>query len=133
MASGIADAFAATRPTLDAIANAMTFGMTEGNAPQSFVDVIRRCAGTCSILKTRAPHVVEGDISPVSQINIWARVVGVVLDIARKAEFGVPIAAAALPQYPIAVDMSRGREDDAAVAKVYARDAALTLTGGDAR
>lgn len=161
MASGSADAFAAARPALDAMAatvfelgdqagagsamkavnqmlagvhiasmaEALTFGMTQGIAPESFLRVISQCAGTSWMLENRAPHIVAGDYTPHSQITIWPKDLGIVLDIARDAGFAAPITAAALAQYQAAVEMGVGHEDDAAVAKVYARDAGLTLPG----
>ena len=42
-----------------------------------------------------------------------------------------PITAAALQQFVAAAGMGHGWEDDAAVAKVYARNAGLTLPGDD--
>ena len=50
-------------------------------------------------------------------------------DIARSASFGAPLAAAAMQQYLAAAGMGLAREDDAAVIKVYARNAGLTLPG----
>jgi len=115
------------------MAEAMTFGMTQGIAPETFLTVIRQCAGTSWMLENRAPHVVAGDYTPHSQINIWPKDLGIVLDIARDARFSAPITAAALQQYLAAAGMGLGHEDDAAVAKVYARNARLTLPGeGDA-
>lgn len=161
MASGSADAFAAARPVLDAIAavvfelgdcagpgsamkatnqllagvhiaamaEALTFGMTQGVDPASFLEVISKSAGTSWMLENRAPHVVEGDYTPKSTVNIWPKDLGIVLDIAASAGFDAPITATALAQYKQAVEMGLGGVDDAAVAKVYARQAGLTLPG----
>lgn len=112
-----------------AMAEAMTFGMTQGIRPDTFVDVIRKCAGTSWMLENRAPHIVDGDYTPRSQINIWPKDLGIVLDIARASNFSAPITAAALQQYLAAAGMGLGHEDDAAVAKVYARNAGLDLPG----
>lgn len=111
------------------MAEALTFGMTQGVAPDKFVEVISKCAGTSWMLENRAPHVVAGDYTPHSQVNIWPKDLGIVLDIAQSAGFSAPITNAALQQYLAAVDMGLGHEDDAAVAKVYARHAGLTLPG----
>ncbi|KZM47973.1 L-threonate dehydrogenase [Labrenzia sp. OB1] len=111
------------------MAEALTFGMTQGVAPDKFVEVISQCAGTSWMLENRAPHIVAGDYTPHSQINIWPKDLGIVLDIARSASFSAPITAAALQQYLAAAGMGLGGEDDAAVAKVYARNAGLTLPG----
>lgn len=165
MASGSAEAFAAARPVLDAIAatvfelgeaagagsamkaanqllagvhiatmaEALTFGMTQGIAPEKFVEVISQSAGTSWMLENRAPHIVAGDYTPKSSVNIWPKDLGIVLDIARAAQFSAPITAAALQQFLAAAGMGLGGEDDAAVAKVYARNAGLTLPGEEGK
>ena len=112
-----------------AMAEAMTFGMTQGIDPERFLAVIRQCAGTSWMLENRAPHIVAGDYTPHSSVNIWPKDLGIVLDIAREAKFSAPITAAAMQQYLAAAGMGLGHEDDAAVAKVYARNAGLTLPG----
>lgn len=164
MASGNKDAFAASRPVLEAIAQtvfeigdeagagsamkavnqllagvhiatmaeALTFGMTQGIDPETFVEVISQCAGTSWMLENRAPHIVAGDYTPHSSVNIWPKDLGIVLDIARSAQFSAPITATALQQFIAAAGMGLGGEDDAAVAKVYARHAGLTLPGEEA-
>ena len=47
-----------------AMAEALTFGMTQGVAPAQFLEVITKCAGTSWMLENRAPHVVDGDYTP---------------------------------------------------------------------
>lgn len=111
------------------MAEALTFGMTQGIAPATFVEVISKCAGTSWMLENRAPHIVDGDYAPRSQINIWPKDLGIVLDVAKSAGFSAPITATALQQYMVAVGMGLGGEDDAALAKVYARNVGLTLPG----
>lgn len=112
-----------------AMAEALTFGMTQGIAPADFLKVISQCAGTSWMLENRAPHVVAGDYTPHSAVDIWPKDLGIVLDIARGAKFGAPLTAAALQQFLAASGSGLGREDDAAVAKVYARNAGLSLPG----
>ena len=115
------------------MAEAITFAMTQGISPETFVAVIPDCAGTSWMLENRAPHIVDGDYAPRSQINIWPKDLGIVLDVAKSAGFAAPITAATLQQYMVAVGMGLGAEDDAAIAKVYARNVGLTLPGaGDA-
>lgn len=112
-----------------AMAEAMTFGMTQGISPAKFVDVISKCAGTSWMLENRAPHIVAGDYTPHSSVDIWPKDLGIVLDIAKSAKFGAPLTAAALQQFLAASGSGLGREDDAAVAKVYARNAGIKLPG----
>ncbi|MFV0473206.1 MAG: L-threonate dehydrogenase [Pikeienuella sp.] len=161
LASGPAEAFAAARPALDAMAEtvfelgdepgagsamkainqmlvgvhiaaaaeAITFGMTQGVAPEKTLEVISRCAGASWALENRGPHIAKGDYAPLSAVDIWLKDLGIVLDIAARAKFSAPLTAAALQQYMAASGSGLGREDDAAVAKVYARNAGLTLPG----
>ena len=111
------------------MAEALTFGMTQGVTPEKFLEVISKCAGTSWMLENRAPHIVDGDYTPLSSVNIWPKDLGIVLDIAKSAQFSAPITAVALQQFIAAAGMGLGGEDDAAVAKVYARNAGLILPG----
>ncbi len=111
------------------MAEAMTFGMTQGVAPATFLDVISKCAGTSWMLENRAPHIIDGDYTPRSSVDIWLKDLGIVLDIAKSAKFSAPVTAAALQQFLAASGSGLGGEDDAAVAKVYARNAGLKLPG----
>ena len=112
------------------MAEALTFGMQQGLAPDRFLEVISKCAGTSWMLENRAPHIINGDYTPHSQVDIWLKDLGIVLDIARVNKFSAPIAAAALQQYVAASGMGLGREDDAAVVKVYARNSRQQVPGG---
>lgn len=112
-----------------AMAEALTFGMTQGVEPAQFVEVISKCAGTSWMLENRAPHIVAGDYTPHSSVDIWPKDLGIVLDVAKSAKFGAPLTAAALQQFLAASGSGLGHEDDAAVAKVYARNAGLKLPG----
>lgn len=111
------------------MAEALTFGMTQGVTADKFIEVISQCAGSSWMLENRAPHIVQGDYTPLSQINIWPKDLGIVLDVAKTAGFSAPITSAALQQYMVAVGMGLGGEDDAAIAKVYARNVGLNLPG----
>lgn len=111
------------------MAEALTFGMTQGVTPEKFLEVISKCAGTSWMLENRAPHIIAGDYTPHSSVNIWPKDLGIVLDIAKSARFSAPITAAALQQFIAAAGQGLGQEDDAAVAKVYARNAGLKLPG----
>lgn len=115
-----------------AMAEAMTFGLSQGIEPARTLEVIAKCAGTSWAFENRGPHVVAGDYAPASAVDIWPKDLGIVLDAARGARFAAPLTAAALQQFLAASGSGLGREDDAAVAKVYARNAGLTLPGGEA-
>lgn len=109
------------------MAEALTFGMTQGITPEKFLEVIPKCAGTSWMLENRAPHIIDGDYTPRSSVDIWPKDLGIVLDIAKSTKFGAPMTAAALQQFLAASGSGLGAEDDAAVAKVYARNTNLKL------
>ena len=111
------------------MAEAVSFCITQGIEPAQLVDVISKCAGSSWMFENRAPHVVEGDYTPRSAVNIWLKDLGIVLDIAKDAKFSAPLTAAALQQFVAAAGSGFGAEDDAAVVKVYARNAGVKLPG----
>lgn len=111
------------------MAEALTFGMSQGVTPEVFLEVISKCAGTSWMLENRAPHIVAGDYTAHSSVNIWPKDLGIVLDIAKSSQFSAPLTAVALQQFVAAAGQGLGHEDDAAVAKVYARNAGLKLPG----
>ena len=110
-----------------AMGEALTFGINQGIDPARIVEVISQCAGSSWMFENRAPHVVSGDYTPHSTINVWLKDLGIVLDVAKASAFSAPIAAVALQQFISAAGQGLGYEDDAAVAKVYARNANVTL------
>ena len=114
-----------------AMAEAMTFGIAQGIEASAIVDVISKCAGTSWMFENRAPHVVDGDYTPRSSVNIWPKDLGIVLDIAKDSKFSAPLTLAALQQFVAASDAGLGGEDDAAVAKIYAQNANISLPGGE--
>jgi 3-hydroxyisobutyrate dehydrogenase-like beta-hydroxyacid dehydrogenase len=110
-----------------AMAEAMTFGMTQGIDAATFMETIPHCAGTSWMLENRGPHVRDGDYAPRSSVDIWPKDLGIVQDIAEGAGIDMPLVAAALARFRAASGAGLGGEDDAAVAKVYARQAGIEL------
>ena len=114
-----------------AMGEALTFGLKQGLSTEKILEVISQSAGNSWMFENRAPHVVAGDYTPHSAINIWLKDLGIVLDIAREERLAAPLAAAALQQYLVAAGIGLGAEDDAAITKVYARNAGVNLPSGD--
>jgi len=110
-----------------AMGEALTFGISQGVDVARIVEVISKCAGTSWMFENRAPHVINGDYTPHSAVNIWLKDLGIVLDVAKGSNFSAPLAAVALQQLVAAAGQGLGGEDDAAVAKVYAHNAGISL------
>lgn len=112
-----------------ATAEAMTFGLAMGIPPAETLRVISASAGTSWMFENRGPRIVAGDYAPRSAVEIFVKDLGLVSDIAREARFAAPLAATALQLFLAAAGQGLGRQDDAAVARVYARNAGLALPG----
>ena len=109
------------------MAEALSFGMKQGLDAETFLQVIQKCAGTSWMLENRVPHIIDGDYTPKSAVNIWLKDLGIVLDAAAEVDFDAPITRAVLEQYKATADMGLGGEDDAAVVKLYAAQNNITL------
>ena len=110
-----------------AAAEAVTFALSQGIEPATTLEVISECAGSSWMFQNRVPHIVDGDYTPHSAVDIFVKDLGIVGDVARASKFSAPLAATALQQFVAASGAGHGGEDDAAVAKIYARNAGLKL------
>ncbi len=133
--AGAGSAMKATNQMLAGIhiasmAEAITFALAQGISPERFLEVVSQSAGTSWMLENRAPHIIEGNYTPRSTINIWPKDLGIVMDIAQNSGFSAPITEAALALFKEAAAQGLGAEDDAALAKLYAKAAGLTLPKG---
>ena len=110
-----------------AACEAMALGMRAGADPASLYEVICNSAGMSWMFQNRVPHILDGDYTPLSSVNIFVKDLGIVLDAARKLAFPLPLAAAAHQLYLATAAAGHGNEDDAAVVKFYAALAGLEL------
>ena len=108
---------------------AMALGMRAGADPHQLYEVICHSAGMSWMFQNRVPHILDGDYTPLSAVNIFVKDLGIVLDAARQLKFPLPLAAAAHQLYLATAAMGHGAEDDAAVVKYYAALAGLSLPG----
>ena len=110
-----------------AACEAMALGLRAGAEPRQLFEVICNSAGSSWMFQNRVPHILEGDYTPLSSVNIFVKDLGIVLDAARKLSFPLPLAAAAHQLYLATAAAGHGQEDDAAVIKFYAALAGLEL------
>jgi 3-hydroxyisobutyrate dehydrogenase len=73
--------------------------------------------------------VLDGDYVPRSAVSIFVKDLGIVQDMARSAQFPVPMAAAALQMFLMTASAGMGADDDASVARLYARMTGTPLPG----
>ncbi len=95
-------------------------------------EVITASAGNSWMFENRIPHVLSGDYTPHSAVDIFAKDLGIIADIGRERKFPTPIAASALQMFLMTSAAGMGRDDDASVARLLARITGIELPG-DAR
>lgn len=109
-----------------AAAEAMALGLREGVDPQALYEVITHSAGNSWMFENRMAHVLAGDYTPLSAVDIFVKDLGLVLDTARATRFPLPLASTAHQMFMQASAAGHGREDDAAVIKIFP---GITLPG----
>lgn len=116
-----------------AACEAMALGLRAGADARQLYEVICNSAGSSWMFQNRVPHILDGDYTPLSAVNIFVKDLGIVLDAARKLQFPLPLAAAAHQLYLATAAAGHGAEDDAAVIKFYAALAGIELPGAGPR
>jgi putative dehydrogenase len=109
---------------------AVALGIKSGLDVETLFKVITASAGNSWIFEDRVPHVLDNDFTPKSAVDIFVKDLGIVLDTSKREGFPLPVSAAAYKQFIAAKDMGLGREDDAALIKVYTAPSGLELPDG---
>jgi 3-hydroxyisobutyrate dehydrogenase-like beta-hydroxyacid dehydrogenase len=100
-------------------AEAMALGIRAGADPKTLFEVISASAGSSWMWQNRIPHVLDGDDTPLSAVNIFVKDLGIVLDQARALTFPLPLAAAAHQLFLAAAAHGEGAKDDVFVIRVW--------------
>ena len=115
-----------------AACEAVTFAAKQGLDIRRVYEVITASAGNSWMFENRVPHILDGDYTPRSAVDIFTKDLGIVLDMARASKFPVPVAGSALQMFLMTAAAGMGRDDDASVARLFARIAGLDLPEGPA-
>jgi len=102
-----------------AAAEAMALGLREGVDAAALYEVITHSAGNSWMFENRMAHVLAGDYTPLSAVDIFVKDLGLVLDTARATKFPLPLASTAHQMFMQASSAGHGREDDSAVIKIF--------------
>lgn len=102
-----------------AAAEAMALGLREGVDAAAIYDVITHSAGNSWMFENRMAHVLAGDYTPLSAVDIFVKDLGLVLDTARASKFPLPLAATAHQMFMQASTAGFAKEDDSAVIKIF--------------
>jgi 3-hydroxyisobutyrate dehydrogenase len=112
-----------------AACEAITFAARQGLDLDKVYEVITASAGNSWMFENRVPHVLAGDYTPLSSIEIFVKDLGIVQDMARSERYPAPLAAAALQMYLAAAGAGMGRDDDSSLARLYAQLSGAQLPG----
>jgi len=102
-----------------AAAEAMALGLREGVDPAALYEVITHSAGNSWMFENRMAHVLAGDYTPLSAVDIFVKDLGLVLDVARASKFPLPLSSTAHQMFMQASTAGYAREDDSAVIKIF--------------
>ncbi|MCA0432929.1 MAG: NAD(P)-dependent oxidoreductase [Proteobacteria bacterium] len=108
---------------------AITFAAKQGLDIAKVYEVITASAGNSWMFENRVPHVLDGDYTPRSAVEIFVKDLGIIQDMARSQRYPVPLAAAALQMFLMTASAGMGGDDDASVARLYARNTGTKLPG----
>lgn len=113
-----------------AAGEAMALAIRAGANPDQVYEVITNSAGNSWMFANRVPHVLAGDYTPLSAVDIFVKDLGIVLDYAKKSVFPLPLSATAHQMFMQASAAGHGGEDDSAVIKIFP---GITLPTGKKR
>ncbi|ROZ64461.1 L-threonate dehydrogenase [Ramlibacter sp. WS9] len=102
-----------------AAAEAMALGLREGVDAAALYEVITHSAGNSWMFENRMAHVLAGDYTPLSAVDIFVKDLGIVLDLARSSKFPLPLSSTAHQMFMQASSAGFAKEDDSAVIKIF--------------
>ncbi|UWU16769.1 NAD(P)-dependent oxidoreductase (plasmid) [Rhizobium sullae] len=113
-----------------AACEAITFAKALGLDIDKVYEVITASAGNSWMFENRVPHILQGDYSPQSAVDIFTKDLGIVSDLGRGLKFPLPITSTALQMFIMTAAAGMGRDDDASVARLIAKVTGIELPGG---
>jgi len=100
-------------------AEAMAMAARAGIPLDTMYEVVTHAAGNSWMFENRMRHVVDGDYSPKSAVDIFVKDLGLVADTAKSLNFPLPLASTALTMFTSASNAGFGKQDDSAVIKIF--------------
>ncbi|MDY4280610.1 MAG: L-threonate dehydrogenase [[Pasteurella] mairii] len=100
-------------------AEAMALAAKAGIPLPLMYDVVTNAAGNSWMFENRMKHVVDGDYTPLSMVDIFVKDLGLVNDTAKSLHFPLHLASTAYSMFTEASNAGYGKEDDSAVIKIF--------------
>jgi len=114
---------------LAAACEAMALGIKLGLDPRLLYEVVSSSSGASWMFDERMPRVLAGDYAPRAALDILRKDLSLLLESAAQQGFPAPMARTAHAQYEEASRLGYGKEDDAALVKLYRTRAGIDLPG----
>ncbi|KMJ46591.1 oxidoreductase [Xenorhabdus khoisanae] len=100
-------------------AESMAFAAKAGIALDLMYDIVTHAAGNSWMFENRVPHILSGDYTPRSSVDVFVKDLGIVLDAGRTMKFPLPMAATAHQMFLAASNEGLGQWNDSAVIKTF--------------
>lgn len=100
-------------------AEAMAMAAKAGISLDVMYEVVTNAAGNSWMFENRMKHVVDGDYSPKSMVDIFVKDMGLVTDTAQSLKFPLYLGSTAYQMFTAASNSGHGQEDDSAVIKIF--------------
>lgn len=104
---------------LAALAREGALAARAGIPLDTMYEVVTHAAGNSWMFENRMRHVLEGDYTPGSAVDIFVKDLGLVADTANALRFPLPLAFIALNMFRLASNSGYGEQDDSAVIKIF--------------
>lgn len=102
-----------------AAAEAMALAARADIPLETLYEVVTHAAGNSWMFENRMRHVLDGDYSPKSAVDIFVKDLGLVTDTAKTLHFPLSLASNALTMFTAAQNAGFGKLDDSAVIKIF--------------
>lgn len=100
-------------------AEAMAMAARAGISLEVMYEVVTNAAGNSWMFENRMKHVVDGDYTPKSMVDIFVKDMGLVTDTAQSLKFPLYLGSTAYQMFTAASNSGYGQEDDSAVIKIF--------------
>jgi 3-hydroxyisobutyrate dehydrogenase len=110
-----------------AASEAMAFAARNGLDTGKVFEVIANSAGASWMFCNRVPHMLAGDYTPHSALEIFVKDLGIVLDEGHRLRFPLPLSAAAHQLFLMGSAAGFGGDDDASVVRVFEQIAGVKV------
>ncbi len=116
---------------LAAACEAMALGIKLGLDPSTIFDVVNTSSGASWVFADRMPRVLTADYAPRAAVDLLRKDLAILLEAAQSVHFPALVARTAHAVFEDAARLGHGREDDAALVKVYQTLSGIRLPGDE--